>query len=497
MESIREKKIETIANKIAESKKYKPYVEALQKSPLSKLRSISSYDVYALGSQLEAFETYKNFCSEAGTSAELGPLPKVAFDVITAVYGAGIIPVASSVQSIEEEQGIVYFKQLKAGNSRGNITADDVLFDAVNQPKKFPRGFAGSRASVQPLYSGSNTTGGFTNATTEYSGTLAVKPLRPNTLKVYVETLTLSSGAVTSAVRDANIYGMDDGNGTILGKGLYGTINYETGAWTLNLTEAPTVDASNSSRPIFVFDQDFEADGTTIGEYKYVLTGKSIQAQVFALREQIGLLKSFSLQKRFGKASEDEMMNDLVNGLTEEAGGALIFSLIEGARSITGNSVEWNKFSYQDWTTHKLSFIDKLYEAEGKIYTNAGRGKVNVVIAGATAASWLQSMPTFKPINNTVSGPHVVGTIGDITVIRVPSTILGVEETIALYKGTGAFDTPAIWAPYMPLFASGSIPVLNNPMMKQGLVATWAGCETVVPQFVTEIKVINEEFPTA
>lgn len=487
-ESMKEALIEQKANQYAEGK-YKAQVESLQKSPLAKIRSITPYDVYSLGSQLATFESYSKFCAESGTAAELGTLPRVALDVITAVYGAGILPVVGSVQPIEEEQGIVYFKQLRAAAAKGNLGANDLIWSSVNQAEKFPQGFAGSRLQA--------TIATATNATASYTVTAAAKPIRPNTIKVKVYKTTISSSVVTARELDSTIYGIDDGQGNILGKGISGTVNYSTGLFTLALTTAPTVSDSAGVQIDAEYELDYEADGSLIGEYKYVLSSKPIQAQVFALKENIGLLKSFALQKRFGKSSEDEMMNDLVNGLTEEAGGAAILSLINGARGITGNSIEWNKFSYQDWTVHKLSLLDATYEAEGKIYTNAGRGKVNVIIAGANASGWFQSMPNFKAVNNTVSGPHVVGTIGDMTIVRAPASIMDKNGIFAIYKGTGAFDTPFVWAPYMPLFASGSIPVLNNPMMKQGLVATWAGCETVVPQFVTEIKVVDKEFPTA
>ena len=93
--------------------KYRTQVEGLEKSLLSKVRSISHYDVAALGLQLDQFEAFRTMCEEDGNTNLLGKLPNIALDVITLIHGTSIIPVVASVQPIEEEQGIVYFKNME------------------------------------------------------------------------------------------------------------------------------------------------------------------------------------------------------------------------------------------------------------------------------------------------------------------------------------------------------------------------------------------------
>jgi len=60
-------------------KRYKGQMELLEKSPLSKVRSITPYDYYQLGKQLEAFEIYRSICEDDGTLTQLGKIPDVAF----------------------------------------------------------------------------------------------------------------------------------------------------------------------------------------------------------------------------------------------------------------------------------------------------------------------------------------------------------------------------------------------------------------------------------
>lgn len=58
---------------------YKSQMGILEKSPLAKVKSLTPYDYYVLGKQLEAWEIYKSICEDDGTLAALGKIPDVAF----------------------------------------------------------------------------------------------------------------------------------------------------------------------------------------------------------------------------------------------------------------------------------------------------------------------------------------------------------------------------------------------------------------------------------
>ena len=68
------------------AKRYRNQMNLLESaSLLKKVRSVSPYDIYALGSMLESFETYKQMCEADGNLGNLGRVPDVAFDVISVV----------------------------------------------------------------------------------------------------------------------------------------------------------------------------------------------------------------------------------------------------------------------------------------------------------------------------------------------------------------------------------------------------------------------------
>ena len=69
---------------LAESyhRKYRKQMNELdQYSLLGKVRSITPYDYYCLGTQLSMFEEYLHICEADGSLNQLGPIPDVAFDV--------------------------------------------------------------------------------------------------------------------------------------------------------------------------------------------------------------------------------------------------------------------------------------------------------------------------------------------------------------------------------------------------------------------------------
>lgn len=83
-EGVLNRQADNKAQQFFDNPKYRPFIESLEKdSPLSKVRDINSYDVYALGHQLKAWDEYKVMCEEDGTVNQLGKIPNIAHDIIT------------------------------------------------------------------------------------------------------------------------------------------------------------------------------------------------------------------------------------------------------------------------------------------------------------------------------------------------------------------------------------------------------------------------------
>lgn len=443
-------------------KKFKNQIDMLEsRSVLSKVRSISSYDVYALGKQLEFFEEYKMLCEEDGTLAQLGKIPDVAFDVITVAYGTSPMGAIASIQPIDEERGTVYFKNVIAQTTRGNVTAGQKLAGAVSFEDVAAVGYAGDTLTQ---------TVATVAATLTYNFTLAGAPVRPQTARFAF------SGAYTA---------VENGAGLILGRNVHGTINYTTGAVALTFITDP----GNSATGVQVtYATDFEASAD-IPKILFKLDTKSVNARVFALKDTIGLEQSYALRRRFGMVAEDEVAQDLVSAINSETMNTAVIQL---AAAAVGNT-NWSKAAPDgvSYFEHKQTLKDTLSTAESVMLGNAGRGAINILIVGRTAGSIIATLPGFVKISDgSTIGPHIFGTLDGTVVVRVPNTnVLDADTILAIYKGGSPFEAALVYAPYMPLVVTTALPNGINPLMNQKAAAVWAAVDVLVPNFVTKITI--------
>ncbi|QIG71829.1 major capsid protein [Rhizobium phage RHph_TM39] len=461
-EQLKGQKVEKDAERYL--KQYRTFVESLEsKSVLSKVRSITAQDVYALGKQLESFEVYKALCEEDGTLAQLGKIPNVAFDVITVAYGTSPLSAIASVQPIDEERGTVYYKNVIAQTTRGNVTAGQMIAGATDIEQVAPQGFAGDRLTMAPVVT--------VDAQLAYNITISNPPIRPGSLTV--ETTVTGLPAC-----------IDDGLGNILGRGISGTVNYTTGAVVLNFAANPTA----GKNIVLTFATDFEAS-TDIPKILFKLDTKSVNARVFALKDTIGLEQSYALRRRFGMIAEDEVATDLVSAINAETVNTGIAQL---AAKAIGN-VNWSKTAPDgvSYFEHKQSLKDQLSVAEANILSVAGRGTVNVMIAGRNAAAIIQTLPGFVKISDgSTIGPHIFGTLDGMTVVRVPNgNVLNADTILCMYNAVSPFESALVYAPYMPLVVTSALPGGVNPLINQRAAAVWAAIDVLVPNFITKITI--------
>ena len=195
----------------------------------------------------------------------------------------GTSPIAAccSVQPIDEENGTVYFKNIVAQTTRGNVTANDVLSSPDSAADTVPRGYASGYVVNESL----DTT---SYGSLSYSATLAALPVRP-----YTVTIDCTVGATA-------LQATDDGSGYLRGYDIQGTIDYTTGAVVIEFSDDP----GDGSVIYCSYHQDLEA-ADDIAKIVSRLTTKGVFAHVYALKDTIGLESSYALRRRFGTIAED------------------------------------------------------------------------------------------------------------------------------------------------------------------------------------------------
>lgn len=449
-------------------KKYRDQVEFLEsKSVLSRVKEsqggISAYDIYALGNQLDSWNEYRDMHEAEGTLADLGKLPDMALDVITVAYGTSPLSTLASTQQLDDEQGTVHFKDVVASTTRGNVTAGDKIFNPDAQADITPESFSGDLI-VENV-------GTTVAATLSYAVVLAEAPVRPYKVTVRVVSLGLTA--------------TDDGNGVLNGNGIYGTVNYTTGAVNIDFA----VDPGNGNAMEVTYSVDFEG-ATDLPRIGMQHRTKSVRARIWALKSVMGLFQSFVLRKRFGKMAEDETATDLVSAINAEMMNAAIAILranVQGNTNFTQAPPSGVSFF-----EHKQTFKDTLQTAESVLLGNADRGVINVIIAGRTVTALIATLPGFQKISDATSiGPHIYGTLDGVIVIRVPNqNILPVNEALCLYKGPTPWEAPLVHGTFMPLIVTPNMGTGTNPITNQKAAAVWASLDPLIPNFSTKITFV-------
>lgn len=254
--------------------KYRDQMDLLKGSLLAKAKGgIEPYDVYALGKQLESFDSYLALCEDDGNLGQLGKIPQIAYDVITVSYGTSVVPFIASVQPIEEESGHVYFKQVRADNTKGNMAPGDVMVDprtGVKTPSGYASNFITGEVAAVTV-----------DGTLQYSFTTALGPVRPQTVRI--------------TVAGISPYCFDDGLGNLHGVGLSGTITYNSGgvaAIIINFTSNP-----GAGRNIYLEYQVNYEQAEDLPRISSYFDSTSILARVYALKGTIGMLQSYGMRE--------------------------------------------------------------------------------------------------------------------------------------------------------------------------------------------------------
>lgn len=448
---------------------YDKYSEAFDviesKSDVSKIQSIDPYFLYVMGQQLDQFERYSGFCEAAGTASDLGKIPDLALGIVSLFYGSSPISVIAGVQPIFDEIGTVYHRQVIAKTTKGNVTAGDVLTNPLNAPAVDPAGFSGDTV-IQDI-------GPIVALTLSYAGTITNVPLRKYKVSVSADV----GGTVLTA--------KDDGNGKLEGFDLQGTVNYATGAITVDFANDPAAGAGNPINVTYSTDYEGAADIPEVGDQ---LVPKAIKARTFVLKNSYGMLQSFIMQQRFGKSLDSGSTKTLVGAINNEVVGLAISLLNANA---VGN-VNFSKTppSGVGFTEHKQTIKDVMADSEAVMIGNAGRGIINVHVVGRNAAAILKTLPGFVKISESVNiGPHILGSLDGTPVIRVPSSAMLDPDTILnLYKGDN-FDAPLVYSPFMPLVSTAAMPNGVNPLSQQKAVAMMAGVDAMTPNLVTKVTI--------
>lgn len=457
-------------------KKFRKQVESFEKGLVAKAVGTQPHHIVQLGKQLEQWESYKAMCEANGSLNTLGDLPRVAMDVITATMGNSILPVIASTQAIEAQKGIIYFKNIRAESTKGNLTAGQKVIDPRTGVVT-PKGYSSNQMNGVEVMTANGTA-------KTYSFVLAGGPVR----REFTRITTSIAGVMCE---DVGPKGADQDLGSLFGAGVSGTIKYSTGAVTLTFSDIPA-----SGVKAFASYQINLEDAQDIPRMTSFLDSTMIEAHAYALKSVVGMFQQFALKKQFGDSYLDDLTLDLTKEINAEVGGDMIAKYREAHASSGSSAVTFSKAlptgaAYTE-KQYRENYGLRLGEVETKMIEASGRGTVKVMIVGREHGAFVRNLEGFNVLSDGATlGCHIFGSYKGIVYVRVPEEqILGKDEGIALYSGASALESAGVYAPFMPLTIVNKPAGGANPLLDQTVGATMAGLKVVVPTFIQKLDLV-------
>lgn len=470
--------------------------ERFAESDRAKIKGLNENDLYTLGRTFEQ-QIMTRQMNEEMTFAQLGATPTLAFDFITAMFGKSVIPYIASEQVIDEVQGLVYFENIIAQGikrrvvtpgaegvevyvqdkyeGRGNVEVGDVLAQAAGAPEKYPQGYAGEMVYGEQL----DATGAINGSATEFELALLNAPIRRNYVKI-IATVTNAAGA------DQAVIGIDDGKGNIIGGGVVGTINYESGAIELTYTNAPKA----GTHILANYATNFEL--TSLPSITTELDSKFVRANVYGLQTDTSIISSFMMGKRFNFDMQQRavqlLQEHILNEITTELLAKIVMAYAEAGEIDTVFNMNLPAGVSQQAHFNSVDYTFGIVAQ--KMAARSGKGTLSVALAGPEACAFLSQNAKFKKIGEATAWATVYGVYDNATiVIRCPQlaqfdAVNGTKTIYFLYKGTTPFDACAVYAPYMPLVGVEDLPVPTALLNRRSAVASMAAVDVVVPGYI-------------
>lgn len=469
--------------------------EKFAESDRAKIKGLNENDLYTLGKTFEQ-QLMCQSMNEEVSLGQLGPAPTLAFDFITAMFGKSVIPYIASEQVIDEIQGLVYFENIIAqgvkrrvvtpnGNEtvevkdeyvkRGNIEAGDILAKGAGAPQKYPQGYAGEMVYGEELIAGDAVDG----AGKEFEVAFANAPVRPNYVKVIAKVATAAGAELT-------VNGYDDGKGNIIGGGVTGTIDYNTGAVALTFANAPVAGAAIIAN----YATNFEL--SQLPSIQTELDSKFVRANVYGLQTDTSILSSFVMGKRFNFDMQQRavqiLQEQILNEITTELLAKIAIAYAEGGEVDTVFNMDLPNGVSQQAHFNGVDYV--FGTVAQKMAARSGKGTLSVALAGPDACAFLTQNSKFKRIGEATAWATVYGVYDNTTiVIRCPQLAQfdakdGGKTIYFLYKGTTPFDACAVYAPFMPLVGVEDLPVPTAMLNRRSAVASMAAVDVVVPGYI-------------
>lgn len=345
----------------------------------------------------------------------------------------------------------IYFIDMTYEQALRGTTAGDKLYESKNQ-------YYAGEARLDSIGTGNG-------ATTNFTGTLSVKPVIPYKVVLLV---------------GGKYVGVDDGEGNIVSTLLTGTntINYTTGAYDITFSTAPT------SGDDISFETHWDSEDSTLYD-QYGTVGISVSKKRFQARPMpLGYSFSQMAEVTLGTTGLGDAHDMLIGAVGDAHAQARDYKAVALAKrqalnnAITTFNTDFAAAGELSDKSHAQRVLSVIDDIGGDIYDDINRGKVNRAIAGSRATTYFKKHDLWeKDDSQPRSGVYYAGKLDDIEVYTCPadSNLIANNEVILTYMNPqegmdlsivfGVLTELAAELRYPQMYTEGNLATVEDKMV--------------------------------
>lgn len=407
----------------------------------------------------------RNLLMEDSTSAVslLSPgvaslTPKVV-DIVNVFYPQMVANYIADIQALDRQSGQIFVIKTRYSQSAAGVEAGDIVFEEATDGTYSSEFIGYPTAKAEPTVTVAPSSALPGKATVKVrAGSFIVRLAGKEIARDY------GNGA-------AKLDGVNEGEYVVLGRGVSGKVDAQTGEAELALDATMFADAiANKAELSFEAAVDVETDVDLIRKIQFDIPNQPILAKQHPLMSSYSVAAGLVMNAHLAIDTDELIANQIAGTIRWERDLALVQAV--HAAAVADPELTFDCAANGENLTLQQrysSFTTTISTARGIIQETAGRGTVEFIICSARQGlTVIEQIEGFKaaPEAKKPIGPYLAGTLreGTIAVIAVPYTkTLPVDQVVFGFKGFQLGDSSIILAEWIPLYFT---PTFQAPNLK-------------------------------
>ena len=384
--------------------------------------------------------------------------PKVV-DIVNVFYPQMVANYIADIQALDRQSGQIFVIKTRYSQKAAGVEAGDIVFENATD---------GTYSSEYIGYDVATVAAEVTVAPSSELPADATVKVRAGS---FIVRLAGKEVARDYGNGSAEMNGVNNGKYNVIGRGVSGTVDAQTGEAELKFDATLFADAIAASAELtFEAAVDTETDVDLIRKIQFDIPNQPILAKEHPLMSSYSVAAGLVMNAHLAIDTDELISNQIAGTIRWERDLALIRAVRAGATAYPELTFDCAANGANLTLQQRYSsYTTTISTARGIIQEVAGRGTVEFIICSASQGlPIIEQIEGFKaaPEAKKPIGPYLAGTLreGTISVVAVPYTsALPADQVIFGFKGFQLGDSAIVLAEWIPLYFT---PTFQAPNLK-------------------------------